>query len=171
MLKKSLTGKARAAAKAVRVKQEADERAAAQDRRELARMARAAAATRRQRLKEQLEQHVDTQQISQQGDVTDNYVWHLDTPLYLFERQGRTYRVLNELRLRLNHLLKSVEGGRRYVRLIIGRSDLAAHAEGDAISTSFQSSPARALKKLDEHLEAVEMQYDLDQRDGAFVAD
>ena len=90
MLKKSLTGKARAAAKAVRVKQEADERAAAQDRRESARMARAAAATRRQRLKEQLEQHVDTQQISQQGDVTDNYVWHLDTPLYLFERQGRT---------------------------------------------------------------------------------
>ena len=131
---------------------------------------RAARAERRRQARERLEQHVDTQRINQQGDVTINYVWHLDPPIYLFERQGRNHRVFNELFVRLCHLRSFVEGGLGRVRLIVARHDLAENANGEAISTPFHSSPSQALKIIKDKLDELEIGYELNEEYWASVA-
>jgi len=92
--------------------------------------ARAAREERERR--EQLDEYLDTQHFNRQGDSTVDYVWHLDSPIFLFEKTGRNYRVIHEMRARLRHLLTIIDGGTKYIRLILGNTDLLADAEGEA---------------------------------------
>jgi len=98
-----------------------------------------------------------------------DYVWHLDSPIFLFEKTGRNYRVIHEMRARLRHLLTIIDGGTKYIRLILGNTDLSADAEGEAISTPFNSSASRALSILADKIEELENQYEVNEEEGAFV--
>ena len=161
-MRRSLTANARVAREtAERVKREASiekTRAAREDRKR-----------RRVRRREQLDEYLDTQHFNRQGDSTVDYVWHLDSPIFLFEKTGRNYRVIHEMRARLRHLLTIIDGGTKYIRLILGNTDLSADAEGEAISTPFNSSASRALSILADKIEELENQYEVNEEEGAFV--
>ena len=157
-LRRSVAGAARLAQTQAQIADGATVNATREAAKTAAAAARAAAVEKRRHKRELLERYTDVAKSNRQGDTTTRYVWQLEQPIFLFERQGRNYRAINELKARLRHLASATHGGS--IRLILAPDLSDTGDEGNAMSTPFHTSPTSALKILIDKLDEKEVQYE-----------